>query len=172
MQHWWLPRTGAGVRTMISDDVVWLAYAVAHYVAVTGDEAILQEEVTFIEGPALKPGEHDAFYTPDVSKTTATIYEHCARALDLAIKRTGASGLPLILGGDWNDGMNRVGEKGKGESVWLGWFLVKTLQRFPAVRQGGRRQAARRRLEKACQDAEEGAGGGRLGRRMVSARQL
>ena len=130
VQHWWLPRTGAGVRTMISDDVVWLAYAVAHYVAVTGDDAILQQQVTFIDGPSLKPGEHDAFYTPDVTKKKATIYEHCARALDLAIKRTGASGLPLILGGDWNDGMNRVGEEGKGESVWLGWFLVKTLKDF------------------------------------------
>ena len=130
VQHWWLPRTGAGVRTMISDDVVWLGYAVAHYVAVTGDDSILQEEVTFVEGPALKPEEHDAFYTPDVTKTKATIYEHCARALDLAVKRTSASGLPLILGGDWNDGMNCVGEKGKGESVWLGWFLVKTLNDF------------------------------------------
>ena len=130
VQHWWLPRTGAGVRTIISDDVVWLAYATAHYIAVTGDSAILQEETTFVEGPPLKAGEHDSFYTPDVSKTKVTLYEHCARALDLAIKRSAASGLPLILGGDWNDGMNRVGEKGKGESVWLGWFLLKTLTDF------------------------------------------
>ena len=163
VQHWWLPRTGAGVRTMISDDVVWLAYAVAHYVAVTGDQAMLQQEVTFIEGQPLQPGQHDAFYTPDVSKTKATIYEHCALALDLAIKRTGANGLPLILGGDWNDGMNRVGEGGKGESVWLGWFLAKALQRFHAVRQGRRRQAARRRVEEAPENAEEGAGSGRPG---------
>ena len=130
VQHWWLPRSGAGVRTMISDDVVWLGHAVAHYASVTGDMTILKEEVPFIEGPPLRPGEHDAFYTPDVSKTKATVYDHAARALDLAIKRTGASGLPLILGGDWNDGMNRVGQNGKGESVWLGWFLLKTLTDF------------------------------------------
>jgi cyclic beta-1,2-glucan synthetase len=130
VQHWWLPRTGAGVRTIISDDVVWLAYATAHYVAVTDDRAILKEEAAFIEGPALKPGEHDAFYTPDVSETKATLYEHCARALDLAVARSAASGLPLMLGGDWNDGMNRVGEKGRGESVWLGWFLLKALTDF------------------------------------------
>lgn len=145
VQHWWLPRTGAGVRTMISDDVVWLGYATAHYVAVTGDEAILDEQVAFIEGQPLKEGEHDAFYTPDVSKTRTTLYEHCTRALDLAIKRTGASGLPLILGGDWNDGMDRVGRKGKGESVWLGWFLLKTLSDF--------RQIAKARGDKAHAEA-------------------
>ena len=130
VQHWWLPRTGAGVRTMISDDVVWLGYVTAHYIKVTGDQSILKEETPFIDGPKLKEGEHDAFYTPDISKTKATVYEHCARGLDLAIVRTGASGLPLILTGDWNDGMNRVGEKGKGDSVWLGWFLLKTLHDF------------------------------------------
>nr|MBA3446320.1 DUF3131 domain-containing protein [Pseudaminobacter sp.] len=133
VQHWWLPRTGAGVRTMISDDVVWLAYATAHYVKVTGDVSVLDEEIHFIGGPALKEGEHDAFFVPEITEATATIYEHCARALDLAIARTGKSGLPLILGGDWNDGMNRVGEGGKGESVWLGWFLLKTLHDLAPV---------------------------------------
>jgi cyclic beta-1,2-glucan synthetase len=145
VQHWWLPRTGAGVRTMISDDVVWLAYATAHYIAVTGDAAILEEQVSFVEGPPLKPEEHDAFYTPDVPKTRAPLYEHCTRALDLAIKRTGASGLPLMLGGDWNDGMDRVGRNGKGESVWLGWFLLKTLGEF--------RQIAKARGDKAHAEA-------------------
>ncbi|GAA3953293.1 GH36-type glycosyl hydrolase domain-containing protein [Allohahella marinimesophila] len=130
VQHWWLPRTGAGVRTMISDDVVWLAYAVSHYIDVTADAAILDEPLPFLKGAQLKPGQHDAFYTPETSETTASLYEHCARALDLAIKRTGAHGLPLILGGDWNDGMNRVGEEGRGESVWLGWFLNHALQVF------------------------------------------
>ncbi|MBL8584922.1 MAG: protein ndvB, partial [Rhizobiaceae bacterium] len=133
VQHWWLPRTGAGVRTMISDDVVWLGYAVALYASVTGDASLLDEELPFVEGRALEPGEHDAFYTPDASTRSATVYEHAALALDLAIKRTGASGLPLFLGGDWNDGMNRVGEGGKGESVWLGWFLLKTLGDFGAL---------------------------------------
>jgi cyclic beta-1,2-glucan synthetase len=133
VQHWWLPRTGAGVRTMISDDVVWLAHAVCRYVTVTGDRAILKEVLPFIDGQALNEGEHDAFFTPEVSKRTASLYEHCACALDLAIKRTSSNGLPLILGGDWNDGMNRVGEKGRGESVWLGWFLLGTLRDFASV---------------------------------------
>ena len=133
VQHWWLPRTGAGVRTLISDDVVWLGYAVSHYIAVTGDKAILDEKVPFIEGPPLAPGEHDGFYTPEVSKQNGTIYEHCVRALDLAIKRSSDAGLPLILGGDWNDGMNNVGIEGKGESVWLGWFLLKVLNDFAPI---------------------------------------
>jgi cyclic beta-1,2-glucan synthetase len=130
VQHWWLPHSGAGVRTRISDDVVWLAYAAARYIDVTGETAILDEEVAFIEGPPLAEGEHDAFFVPDVSKSRASLYEHCARALDLAVSRTGDNGLPLILGGDWNDGMNRVGEEGRGTSVWLGWFLAATLEAF------------------------------------------
>lgn len=133
VQHWWLPRTGAGVRTLISDDVVWLAYAVNHYMEVTGDRTILKEQIPFIEGQTLIEGEHDAFFTPEVTKKKVSLYEHCALALDLAIKRSGKSGLPLILGGDWNDGMNRVGEKGRGESVWLGWFLLKALHDFSTV---------------------------------------
>jgi cyclic beta-1,2-glucan synthetase len=130
VQHWWLPRTGAGVRTIISDDVVWMAYAVAHYITVTGDRAILKEKLPFIEGQELSEGEHDAFFTPQPSGKSVSLYEHCALALELAIKRSSKAGLPLILGGDWNDGMNRVGEKGKGESTWLGWFLLKTLGDF------------------------------------------
>lgn len=133
VQHWWLPRTEAGVRTMISDDVVWLAHATARYLLVTGDTAILKEQLPFIDGQALGEGEHDAFFTPEISKKTASLYDHCARALDLAVKRSSPAGLPLILGGDWNDGMNRVGEHGKGESVWLGWFLLKTLGDFAPV---------------------------------------
>ncbi|MER9839704.1 protein ndvB [Mesorhizobium australicum] len=133
VQHWWLPRTGAGVRTLISDDVVWLAHATARYLTVTGDAAILKEQLPFLDGQELGEGEHDAFFTPEISKKTVSLYDHCARALDLAIKRSSPAGLPLILGGDWNDGMNRVGEHGKGESVWLGWFLLKTLGDFAAV---------------------------------------
>jgi cyclic beta-1,2-glucan synthetase len=130
VQHWWLPANGAGVRTTISDDVVWLAYAAHRYVEVTGDAYLLDVELPFIEGQALEPGQHDAFFTPQVGQESVPLYEHCARALDLAIARTGANGLPLILGGDWNDGMNRVGEEGRGESVWLGWFLLKALGDF------------------------------------------
>jgi cyclic beta-1,2-glucan synthetase len=128
VQHWWLPTTGAGVRTKISDDVVWLGYAIAHYTSVTGDMSILDEQIAFIEGRSLEEAEHDAFYQPAVSSETVSVYEHAARALDLAIARTGSNGLPLILTGDWNDGMNRVGEDGKGESIWLGWFLISTLR--------------------------------------------
>ena len=130
VQHWWLPGTGAGVRTMIADDVVWLAYALDEYCRATGDDAILDEQLPFISGPALEPGQHDAFFQPEPSSATASVYEHAARALDLAIERTGPNGLPLFLGGDWNDGMNRVGEGGKGESVWLGWFLLRALKAF------------------------------------------
>jgi cyclic beta-1,2-glucan synthetase len=160
VQHWWLPRTGAGVRTMIADDVVWLAYAAAHYVGVTGDEALLDENLPFLEGPALEPGQHDSFFQPETSGETAPIYEHCARALDLAVARTGEHGLPLILGGDWNDGMNRVGDEGKGESVWLGWFLAHALDNFMPIaerRSDGERVRAwaehRERLKAALESA-------------------
>ncbi|OJG01249.1 protein ndvB [Rhizobium sp. 58] len=136
--HWWLPGNGSGVRTLISDDVVWLAHAVEHYCSVTGKTDILKEQIAFIEGPALEEGQHDSFFQPKVSETTADLYEHCARALDLAIIRTGENGLPLMLGGDWNDGMNRVGIDGRGTSVWLGWFLASALRSFlPYVRERG-----------------------------------
>jgi cyclic beta-1,2-glucan synthetase len=131
-QHWWLPATGMGVRTRISDDTAWLANCVSHYVKVTGDSAILEEVIPFIEGQSLMPGEHDAFFLPSLSEESASLYEHCARALDLSLTQ-GVHGLPLIGTGDWNDGMNRVGEAGKGESVWLGWFLLSTLRDFASV---------------------------------------
>ncbi len=132
VQHWWLPPSGRGVRTRISDDRVWLAYAAAHYVQVTGDLAVLDETAAFLEGPALRPDEHDAYFEPMVAEERATLFEHCARALDGCLS-VGAHGLPLIGAGDWNDGMNRVGEGGKGESVWLGWFLHAALSAFAPV---------------------------------------
>ncbi|MFN7026857.1 MAG: GH36-type glycosyl hydrolase domain-containing protein, partial [Pseudorhizobium sp.] len=132
VQHWWLPESGAGVRTRISDDVVWLAHAAQDYIGATGDESLLDEEIAFLDGPLLEPTQHDAFFQPRVSPEVASLYEHAARALDLAIERTGEQGLPLILGGDWNDGMNRVGIGGRGASVWLGWFLAGTLTEFVA----------------------------------------
>ncbi|MGN6550992.1 MAG: GH36-type glycosyl hydrolase domain-containing protein [Pararhizobium sp.] len=141
VQHWWLPATGAGVRTMIADDVVWLGHAVAEYCRATGDTTILDEELPFIAGQELDPGQHDAFFPPEVTTTVATVYEHAARALDLAIERTGPHGLPLFLGGDWNDGMNRVGEQGKGESVWLGWFLLATLEAMIPIARSRRDKA-------------------------------
>ncbi|KEQ07471.1 GH36-type glycosyl hydrolase domain-containing protein [Pseudorhizobium pelagicum] len=143
VQHWWLPESGAGVRTRISDDVVWLAHAAHQYIQATGDQALLDEQLPFITGPQLDPKQHDSFFEPQVSGETASLYEHAARALDLAVERTGERGLPLILGGDWNDGMNRVGIGGRGSSVWLGWFLAGTLREFAAyaIRQGDQARA-------------------------------
>jgi cyclic beta-1,2-glucan synthetase len=129
VQHWWLPQSGQGVRTRVSDDRLWLSYAVAHYVEVTGDLAVLDETVPFLEGPALQVGEHDSYFQPMISDERATLFEHCALALDQSLS-LGSHGLPLIGTGDWNDGMNRVGEAGKGESIWLGWFLHATLSAF------------------------------------------
>ena len=132
VQHWWLPHSGQGVRTRISDDRAWLAYAVARYITATGDAAILDERIAFLEGRALEPGEHDSFFPPAVSETSASLFEHCALALDRSLA-LGGHGLPLIGGGDWNDGMNRVGERGQGESVWLGWLLFSALDDFAAL---------------------------------------
>ncbi len=132
VQHWWLPHSGQGVRTRISDDRLWLAYCAAHYLDATGDASLLDETVPFLEGPQLKEEQHDSFFTPTVSDKTASVYEHCALALDASLAR-GPHELPLIGGGDWNDGMNRVGEGGKGESVWLGWLSHMSLTAFAAV---------------------------------------
>ena len=128
VQHWWLPHSGQGVRTRISDDRVWLSYAVAQYISVSGDAAVLDEVIPFLEGADLRPGEHDNFFQPGISDTTATLFEHCARGLDQALELTGSDGMPLIGTGDWNDGMNRVGEAGQGTSVWLGWLLIATIR--------------------------------------------
>jgi len=129
VQHWWLPGTGQGVRTRISDDRIWLAYAIAHYITSTGDIAVLDETLPFVDGPLLEPGAHDAFTQPAVTEHQASLFEHAARALDDSLA-VGAHGLPLIGTGDWNDGMNRVGPEGRGESVWLGWFLHVALSGF------------------------------------------
>ncbi|MEO7731460.1 MAG: glycosyl transferase family 36, partial [Kofleriaceae bacterium] len=144
VQHWWLPPAGQGVRTRITDDRLWLPYVAAHYVGVTSDTDALDASVAFLDGPALAPDQRDAFFVPTVSSEHASLYEHCARAIDVSLA-LGAHGLPLVGTGDWNDGMNRVGEHGRGESVWLGWFLLASIDAFVphAQRRGDGARVAR-----------------------------
>ncbi|HET9327890.1 MAG TPA: glucoamylase family protein [Candidatus Eisenbacteria bacterium] len=132
VQHWWHEPSGNGLRSRCSDDLLWLPFVTAYYLKCTGDAAVLDESLPFLEGPPLVEGELEAYGLPMTSAQRGTLYEHCARAIDRGLT-VGSHGLPLIGIGDWNDGMNRVGHQGRGESVWLGWFLSKILQEFAAI---------------------------------------
>ncbi len=129
VQHWWHAERGKGIRTRYSDDLLWLAYVTSEYVEKTGDESILDERVAFLEGNLLDEGVDEKYEEPWVSEVVENLYEHCVRAIDRSFS-VGPHGIPLIGSGDWNDGMNTVGNKGSGESVWLGWFLISILNKF------------------------------------------
>lgn len=168
VQHWWHPPTGRGVRTRFADDYLWLPFVLSHYLAVTDDTDILDERIAYLRSPVLEPHEHERYEVPDSSTLVEDLYGHCLRAIDHGF-RCGQHGLPLMGGGDWNDGMNRVGVGGRGESVWLGWFQIALLERFvPLMEARGDRQRAaayREQQEQLRQAVESSAWDGRWYRR-------
>jgi cyclic beta-1,2-glucan synthetase len=164
VQHWWHPSDGEGVRTRISDDSLWLAYAAAQYVLVTGDAPILDADIPFLSAPPLEPDQGESIARPETGSDRATLFEHCRRAVDRHLD-FGPHGLPRMGTGDWDDSLNRVGAGGTGESVWLGWFLADVLRGMielcgragqPDLARGYRqkRTALLRNLEKSAWDGE------------------
>ncbi|PJB48562.1 cyclic beta 1-2 glucan synthetase, partial [Candidatus Collierbacteria bacterium CG_4_9_14_3_um_filter_43_16] len=132
VMHWWHPKTTKGVRTKISDDFLWLPYAVFQYVSITQDTGILNEQISFLDFAPLADGEREHYDEATITREKSSLYTHCVRALENGMK-TGVHGLPLIGSGDWNDGMNAIGEQGKGESVWLAWFQFQVYSSFGKI---------------------------------------
>lgn len=147
VQHWWHPQSGRGVRTRCSDDLVWLAFVTAQYIAVTGDKSVLDEKIPYITMRQLAPGEQELYDLPQDSGEVGTLYDHCVRALRHACT-FGQHDLPLIGSCDWNDGYSRVGLEGKGVSVWLAWFLIATLERFAPISDASADAAASEEFKK------------------------
>jgi cyclic beta-1,2-glucan synthetase len=170
VQHWWHPPSGRGVRTHFSDDYLWLPYVTCRYVACVADTGVLDEKIPFLEARPVKPEEESYYDLPNRSEESATLYQHCVRAIERGLK-FGEHGLPLMGCGDWNDGMNRVGNQGRGESVWLAFFLYDVLTQFAPLARAHRSRLCRTLPGRGAATATKHRAT-RLGRPMVSPRLL
>ena len=168
VQHWWHPPAGRGVRTHFSDDYLWLPYVTCRYVSCVADTGVLDEKIPFLEARPVKPEEEAYYDLPNRSQESATLYEHCVRAIEHGLK-FGEHGLPLMGCGDWNDGMNLVGKEGRGESVWLAFFLYDVLTQFAELARAQRHRLCRPLPRSGAATATKHRAT-RLGRPMVSPR--